>query len=219
MCWAFGSKQYVESAVNNVVGYLKKRGKGLAAKVPTSMTNGYTPEVEILPDIGLEDAAYYHSRILVLGWIVYLGRVRINVEASVLSSLLGISREGHFEELLHIFAYLKKHINSEMLFDPSIPDIDMNYFQRQDCSYSIYSSPGDTMEETLPPNIPTPLGVGFKIRCFVDSDYAGESLTERSRTGFILFLNRTPICWNTKKQTLVETTTFGSEFMAMKHSK
>ena len=28
-CWAFGSKQYVEESVQNVLNYLKKRGEGL----------------------------------------------------------------------------------------------------------------------------------------------------------------------------------------------
>ena len=31
-CWAFGSKQYIEAAVNNVVEYLSKRNQVLAAK-------------------------------------------------------------------------------------------------------------------------------------------------------------------------------------------
>ena len=73
-----------------------------------------------------------------------------------------------------------------------------------------YSSPGEDMKEALPPNMPTPLGHGFNIRCFVDADHAGESLTRRSRTGFIIVLNNAPIYWNSKKQTSVETITFGS---------
>ena len=97
------------------------------------------------------------------------------------------------QELFHVFAYLKNHLNSEMVFDPSEPDIDMNAFQRQDWSYSIYSSPGDEPREAIPPNMPKPLGKGFKIRCFVDADHAGETLTRRSRTGFIVLLNNAPI--------------------------
>ena len=31
-------------------------------------------------------------------------------------------------------------------------------------------------------------------------------------------LNNAPICWHTKKQNSVETSTFGSEFMAMKQA-
>ena len=50
-----------------------------------------------------------------------LGRVDINVEASMLYSHLGMPREGHTQELLHVFTYLKKNMNTEMVFDPSEP--------------------------------------------------------------------------------------------------
>ena len=62
------------------------------------------------------------------------------------------------------------------------------------------------------------LGNGFKLHCFVDADHAGESLTCRSRTGFIVMLNNAPIYWHSKKQTTEETSTFGSEFMVMKQA-
>ena len=93
-CWAFVSKQYVEAAVQNVVDYLKKREKSLIAKAPTPMSCGYRPEIDVTPELGPEDAAYYHSLIGVLRWIVELGRVDINVEASMLSSYLVLPREG-----------------------------------------------------------------------------------------------------------------------------
>ena len=94
-CCAFGSKQYVEDAVKNVMEYLKKRGEGLAAKAVTPMTSGYHPDIDITPELGEEDAAYFHSLIGVLIWIVKLGRVYINVETSMLSSHLEIPREVH----------------------------------------------------------------------------------------------------------------------------
>ena len=101
------------------------------------MTSGYRPEIDITPEIGEADAAYLHSLIGVLRWIVELGRVDINFEASILSSHLAMPREGHMQELLHVFAHLKKHMNTEMVFDPSEPEIDINYFQHQDWSYLI----------------------------------------------------------------------------------
>ena len=109
-------------------------------------------------------------------------------------------------------------MNSEMVFDPGDPDIDMDSFQRQDCSYSIYSSQVEELKEELPPNMPQPLGNVFKIRCFVDAGLAGESLTCISRTGFIVMLNNAPIYWYSKKQRKVEMSTFGLEFMAMKQA-
>ena len=54
------------------------------------------------------------------------------------------------------------------------------------------------------------------MRAYVDSDHAGEKLTRRSRTGFLVYLNSAPIYWLSKKQTAVETSSFGSEFIAMK---
>ena len=91
-CWAFGSKQYGEAAVNNVTEYLNKRGEGLAAKAFTLMTSGYCPEINITPELGEEEAEYFHSLIGVLRWIVELGRVDINVQASMLSLHLEMPR-------------------------------------------------------------------------------------------------------------------------------
>ena len=50
----------------------------------------------------------------------------------------------------------------------------------------------------------------------VDSDHAGDQVTRRSRTGFLVYLNNALIYWFSKKQTTIETSSFGSEFMAMK---
>ena len=57
------------------------------------------------------------------------------------------------------------------------------------------------------------------MRVFVDSDHAGDQVTRRSRTGFLVYLNNALIYWTSKKQTTVETSSFGSEFMAMKHAR
>ena len=54
------------------------------------------------------------------------------------------------------------------------------------------------------------------MRAFVDSDHAGDSVTRRSRTGFVVFLNSAPIYRILKKQLGTETSSFGAEFIAMK---
>ena len=118
----------------------------------------------------------------VLRWIVELGRIDINVEVSMMSSHLALPREGHLQELLHIFGYLKKHMNTEMVFDPSEPQVDMSTFQKQDWGYPIYSSPGEELKEELPPHMPKPLGRAMVICAWVDADHAGDLLTRRSRT-------------------------------------
>ncbi len=51
---------------------------------------------------------------------------------------------------------------------------------------------------------------------FVDSSHGGDKRTRRSVTGYVIFVNRAPIIWYSKKQNTVESSTFSSEFIAMK---
>ena len=71
-------------------------------------------------------------------------------------------------------------------------------------------------KEELPPNMPEPRGLGFVMRAKVDADHAGDTVTQRSRTGFLVFLNCSLIYWTSKKQTSVKSSSFGSEFITMK---
>jgi hypothetical protein len=52
---------------------------------------------------------------------------------------------------------------------------------------------------------------------FVDSDHVGDKVSRRSRTGFVILINRSIVDWLSKKQSTVETSVFGAEFCALKH--
>ena len=52
------------------------------------------------------------------------------------------------------------------------------------------------------------------VNCFVAS-HAGCKVTWRLHTGVIIFINRAPIVWFSKRQNMVETSTFSSEFITM----
>ncbi len=127
--WAFGSCQYVQSVVRNVEEHLMKAGEKLPYKAPTSLSNGYCPEIDVSPELGEKDASHFHSLIGVLQWIVELGRVNLDVKVYLMSLHLALSREGHLKEIYHIFAYLKAHSNTEMVFDPTPLTIDMSLFE------------------------------------------------------------------------------------------
>jgi hypothetical protein len=214
--WAFGSTQYVQSAVKNVEDYLTLKGEKLQAKAPTPLSNGYRPEIDISPELNAEDAAYLHSLIGVLRWIVELGQVDIDVEVSMMSSHFALPRMGHLKEVFHIFAYLKKHHIMEMVFDPMPVDFDRDPFEKKDWSLSPYGN--EVMTEALPGGMPLQLGPSMTMRVYVDSDHAGNLLTRWSRTGFVVFLNNSPIYWSSKKQTSCDTSTFGSKNVAMKQA-
>ena len=57
-----------------------------------------------------------------------LGRVDIFCEVSMLSSHLALPQCGHLAQVLHMFAYLKSHANSEMVYDLSGVEFDMAKF-------------------------------------------------------------------------------------------
>ena len=54
------------------------------------------------------------------------------------------------------------------------------------------------------------------MRDFFDSGRTGETVTRRSRTELVIFLNNAPIYWFSKKQISIETFSFVSGFVAMK---
>ena len=199
--------------MKNVEQHLKGRGETLPKKATSPFTANYRPEIDVSQELDPDEASYYQSLIGILRWIVELGRGDICVESSMMASAMALPRRGHLEQVYHIFAYLKNNHNAEMVLDPSEPEIDEGSFERQDWSHTVF---GDSDEE-LPPNAPAPRGFGMKIRAFVDADHAGDTKTRRSRTGFLIFLNSAPIYWTSKKQTSIETSTFGSEFIAMKN--
>ena len=113
--------------------------------------------------------------------------------------------------MYHIFAYLKKYDRSRLVFDPERPNVDENAFQV--CDWVDYYPDA---EDTIPPNAPEPLGKSIVMSCFVDADHAGCKETRRSHTGVIIYVNKAPILWYSKRQNTVETSTFGSEIVAMK---
>ena len=138
--------------LKNVEAHLARKNKNLNAKAGAPISNGYRPETEATGELRPVDADYYQSLIGILSWMVELGRVDICVEVSMISSCLDIPREGHIQQLFHIFDYLKKHHNTEMVFDPSVTNFDADKFQLQYWSHTVY---GDAPPDR-PPNMPNP---------------------------------------------------------------
>ena len=133
------------------------------------------------------------------------------VPVTLLSRYLASPREGHLEQVLHIFAYLKVSNRSSLVFDDTAPVFDESRFAKADWS-SFYPD----AEDEKPPNMPDARGNPVSTSCYVDADHAGCRLTRRSHTGILIFLQRAPIIWYSKRQNTVETSSFGSEFCAMK---
>ena len=109
--------------------------------------------------------------------MVELGRIDITCKVSMMPSHLALPRIGHLNQLFHIFAYLKKNHNSELVFDPFDPNLDMSLFERRDWASSEF---GHLVRgEELPPNAPEAIGKVFVISGYVDANHATDMMTRR----------------------------------------
>ena len=93
------------------------------------MDINYRPEIDITPILSPESTTRYQNLIGVLRWATELGRIDMLHEVSKLSSYNAQPRKGHLEAIYRIFAYLKKHENSRIIFDRDqvkVPDTIFN---------------------------------------------------------------------------------------------
>jgi hypothetical protein len=209
--WAISSDTYVKRAVTEVERELSYVGKQLKKKVVSPLASGYRPELDSTPELDERRASYYASLMGVLRWCIELGRIDIIVEVGLLARFQANPRQGHLEQMFHVFAYLKRYNRSALVFDWTEPDLDTTMFK--ECDWKEYY-PGAT--EAIPDNMPEPRGRSVATTCFVDADHAGCRLTRRSHSGVLIFVNRAPIIWYSKRQATVESSTFGSESIAMR---
>jgi hypothetical protein len=77
-------------------------------------------------------------------------------------------------------------------------------------TYTLY---GNT-KEVLPKDAPEPLGKYVTLSHYVDANLMLDVMTGKSVTGILHLINKTPLDWYSKKQATVETTMYGSEFVA-----
>ncbi len=144
--------------------------------------------------------------------MVELGCIDIATEDSLLSSHLAHPCKGHLETALHMMSYLQHKHNTQLIFDPTYPKIDMESFPQFNCT-KFYSD----VEEAIPVDMPEPLGKDVDVRMMCDSDHAVEKRTRCSCTGFFIFCNMALIDWVSKKQATIETSVFSAKFIAVKH--
>ena len=209
--WTMSSDKYCKAAVENVESSLAEDGKRLPTKCGTPLKSGYKPEEDVTPELNKEGVQTYQELIGVLRWACELGRVDVLLEMVLLSQHLAMPRMGHLDQVYHIFGYLKHNPKRKLAFDPTQPDISEKLFTEYEW-FDFYRD----AEEAVPGDMPEPLGNGMTTSMFVDADLAGNKVTRKSHTGILIFCCRAPIIWYSKKQNSVESSTFGSEFTALK---
>ena len=132
----------------------------------------YRPEVELTDEVNEQLMKRYQQLIGILRWAVELGRFDIHVEVAKLSSFNFNPRNGHMEAVYNIFAYLREHTNSKIIFDHQRPQYDESRFIEADWK-SLY---GDVSED-IPENKPEPRGIPVRVSLICDADHASKLMT------------------------------------------
>lgn len=127
-CWSITSIDYVKAAVQNVETSLKTKRWRLPGRATTPMINSFVPELDASPELEADNIQFFQELIGMLRWATEIGRVDVLLETSLLSQYQAAPREGHLEQALHIFAYLKHRPKLSLYFDPSLPRIDYGEF-------------------------------------------------------------------------------------------
>jgi hypothetical protein len=209
LMWSMSAEKYLKEALCNLDGILMREQKRLPTKIVTPLTSNYRPEMDVSPLLDQDHHTLYMQLVGILRWAVELGRIDIHLSVALMAQYLAQPRIGHLDQVYHIFAYIKAHIRSRIILDPTVPYVNNDRFLQVDWR-EFY--PDAT--EAVPTNAPEPRGNTIVMSCFVDADHAGNRVTRRSHTGIIIFCNRAPILWFSKRQNTVETSSFGSEFVA-----
>ena len=162
-----------------------------------------------------DDVTMFQELIGELRWAIDIGRVNIHTEVAMLSAYQASPRQGHLEQVIHIYGYLKKYEKLTLYFDPQVPVLgDIASFDSH--APEIFKEQYRDAEEQIPSNMSIPRGRMTRTTAYVDASHDANKMTRRSHTGFILFINRAPIMWYSKRQNTVESSTFSSEFIALK---
>jgi hypothetical protein len=217
--WGMSSEKYVKNAVLTVETLLKEDESGLHLRTTalTPFPSQYKPELDFSKELNPDMMSRFRQLIGILRWAIEIGRIDIYTETAHLSQYSASPREGHLEATYHIFAFLKSHPKLKVVFDPAHVPLDESAFSPVPTSAwkDFY---GDMVEE-LPPGMPEPRGKAVDITCFVDADHAGNTVTRRSHTGILIFVQNAPIIWWSRKQNTCESSSFGSEFVALRAAR
>ncbi len=180
------------------------------ARPSSPLEKGDHPEMDTSDFCNDEDVSKYQSLIGSLQWLISLGRFDVATAVMSLSSFRAAPRVGHLERAKRICCYAISMKHAALRFRVNEPDLSDIPIPEHDWAFSVYGN----VKEEIPKDAPEPLGNYVQLTHYVDANLMHCLLTGRSVTGILHFMNQTPIDWFTKKQSTVETATFGSEFVA-----
>ena len=210
--WAISADDYLRKALANVetqFGKLSTMFHKTQLSIPAAPD--YHPEIDTSKLLEGDDVTLYQGYIGILRWAVELQRIDIAHATATMAKFMSAPRQGHMVGVLRILAYLHQHIRSKIVADPEYRD-----WSHKAWTQAEWKEFYPDATEPIPPNAPEARGKPVQINLFCDAAHATCLVTRQSTTGIIIFLNGMPILWYSKRQNTLESSTFGSEFVALR---
>ena len=201
------AKTYLKNIVDKIEDIIGQPLKNYGAPMVTT----YHPEIDESDLLDPNFIKIYQMLIGCAQWAVTIGRYDIQYATNTLARYASCPREGHLKAIIRVFGYLKHHKKYRIKIDPDPPNYNGLTFTDHDWT-EIY----DAAVEELPLDAPPAYVDEVYITVYVDASHACDLVTRRSVTGILLCVNKTPIKWYSKRQNTVETSTYGSELVALR---
>ena len=144
------------------------------------------------------------------------GRIDICYVVSSLSRFSAAPRKGHLKLAQQLLGYMKKHKKKGYVVNIKSPTVDIRY-QKIDIKKE-FGNQYAYFKEDIDPKFPTPLINEFDLSFSCDIDHGHNKTTGRSISEVIGFVGSTLVMWSSKRQTSVQTSTLGAEFVALKRA-
>ena len=196
--------------VNKILESYERMFKEKPRKSRPPLEGGDHPELDTSELCDEHQTKQFQTLIGQLQWLISLGRFDIAVHVMSLSRFRAQPRKGHLDRAKRIVGYLLFLPDGAIRFRIGEPDFSSLKDQEYDWTRTVYSGAC----EQIPHDIPKPLGKHVQTTHYVDANLHHDLATGKAVTAALHFLNQTPIDAYTKRQSTVETTTYGSEFVA-----
>jgi Reverse transcriptase (RNA-dependent DNA polymerase) len=202
----YGPRRYIDKMEQDFIAMFGTKPKAYVSPLEP----GDHPEFDESDLLDFEGIKQYQSLIGSIQWAVQLGRFDVATATMTLSAYRSAPRVGHLKRAKHFIGYLVENRNGMVRVHTDLPDF--SGIEQPTLNWS--RTPYEGACELIDPSAPEPLGKAVRCTTFVDANLYHCHISGRAVTGILHFLNGTPVDWFSKKQTTVQTATFGSEFVA-----
>jgi hypothetical protein len=205
--WIYSAKTYIKSVCERIEKLLQIKLKNYGSP----MEPGDHPEVDETDLLFGSEIAVYQMLIGCAQWAVTLGRMDVQFATNTLARFGASPRDGHRKRALRLFGYLKHFIKAGIHLDFYPLDLSSIEFTNNDWK-DLYPD----AEEYVSEHIPEPKNsIPLQLSVMVDASHADDFVTRRSVTGYVILIGNAIIKWYSKRQNTVESSTYGSELVAM----